>query len=65
MIRAFPFEHDVPEEFHKELKKSTNWEAPLSTAVGTCSDPNMSLYGIAKQQSEEQEPNSGIYAALS
>lgn len=25
-IRAFPFEHDVPEDFHQELKAAVNWE---------------------------------------
>lgn len=64
MVRAFPFEHDVPEEFHEELKKAANWDVPSVNKNWYLlqSKANMSLYIIAKQQSEE--PKGRIYPAL-
>lgn len=55
MIRAFPFEHDIPEEFHEELKKAANWDIP---SVNTSwqllrSKGDVALYSIAKQSSEQ------------
>eukprot|EP00066_Takifugu_rubripes_P011021 XP_003979362.2 PREDICTED: plancitoxin-1-like [Takifugu rubripes] len=50
-IRAFPFEHDIPEQFHDELKKAANWDfLPVNTAFQTLqSKAKMDFFSIAKQ----------------
>lgn len=63
MIRAFPFEHDIPEESHEELK-SDNWDVPLVDNSWHLlrSKANMALSSIAMQQTEG--PKGWIYATF-
>lgn len=50
-ISAFPFEHDIPEQFHNELKKAANWEVlPVTISHQDLqSQGNMAFISIAKQ----------------
>ncbi|XP_026209563.1 plancitoxin-1-like [Anabas testudineus] len=55
-IRAFPFEHDVPEDFHKELQDTVKWEPsppsppspPPPVLKPLTSDGGQTFYSIAK-----------------
>lgn len=56
-IHAFPFEHDLPEGFHQELKDAVNWkelDPPDNFQRLTTSGSNL-FYSIAKQVSEDGE----------
>ncbi len=57
-IGAFPFEHDVPADFHQELKDAVNWvQRPPSNNFQplTSTDPSgaYTFYSIAKQESTQ------------
>lgn len=52
-INAFPFEHDLPEDFHQELKDAVNWkklDAPNNFQRLTTSGNNP-FHSVAKQTS--------------
>lgn len=56
-ISAFPFEADLPEDFHQELKDAVNWkehDAPNNFQPLSTSDNNK-FYSIAKQMSTAQK----------
>lgn len=54
-IRAFPFEHDIPEEFHEELRRAANWDTltVVNTFQPLRSKASTAFYSIAKQASEQ------------
>ncbi|TWW66548.1 Plancitoxin-1 [Takifugu flavidus] len=64
-IRAFPFEHDIPEQFHDELKKAANWDfLPVNSAVQRLqSKAKMAFFSIAKQTSE-QPKDGDLYVTI-
>uniref|UniRef100_A0A3Q0SZQ9 Deoxyribonuclease-2-alpha n=1 Tax=Amphilophus citrinellus TaxID=61819 RepID=A0A3Q0SZQ9_AMPCI len=49
---TFPFDHDIPEDFHRELKDATKWvqTAPVSTFQMLTSRRRQNFYSISKQQ---------------
>lgn len=54
-IRAFPFEHDLPQDFHEELRKAANWvtlDPPNNFQTLTTNGDNI-FKSIAKQISEQ------------
>uniref|UniRef100_A0A3Q2UYV1 Deoxyribonuclease-2-alpha n=1 Tax=Haplochromis burtoni TaxID=8153 RepID=A0A3Q2UYV1_HAPBU len=63
-IRAFPFEHDIPDDFHQELIDATKRvEVPPSSDYQTLrSRGGLSFYSIAKQQL--QEPDGDLYHTI-
>ncbi|XP_035995792.1 deoxyribonuclease-2-beta isoform X1 [Fundulus heteroclitus] len=60
-IRAFPFEHYVPENFHQELQQVVKWteEAPPASSVvnvaSLTSRGNKAFKSFAKKTSEEED----------
>uniref|UniRef100_UPI0037E8E533 deoxyribonuclease-2-beta-like n=1 Tax=Semicossyphus pulcher TaxID=241346 RepID=UPI0037E8E533 len=55
-IGAFPFEHDIPLDFHQELRDAVNWvksPPPNNLRKLISTDVNQPFYSIAKQQSEQ------------
>ncbi|XP_034534244.1 plancitoxin-1-like [Notolabrus celidotus] len=55
-IGAFPFEHDIPLDFHQELRDAVNWVQPpplntFSELIST--DSTQKFYSISKQQFEQ------------
>ncbi|XP_038590334.1 plancitoxin-1-like [Micropterus salmoides] len=59
-IRAFPFEHDVPDSFHQELKDAVNWGwtpsvPPLRDFQSLTSSGDQSFRSFSKQQPDEEE----------
>ncbi|XP_063055028.1 deoxyribonuclease-2-alpha-like [Engraulis encrasicolus] len=66
-IRAFPFEHDIPEEFHQELKDAVNWEvktAPNNFVVMT-SDGGRNFHAAAKSRFDGDTAKDGdLYVAI-
>ncbi|KAM4528204.1 plancitoxin-1-like [Odontesthes bonariensis] len=56
-IRAYPFEHDIPDNFHQELKDAVEWatEAPPTTFPKLTSKGKQDFKIIAKQNSYEQK----------
>lgn len=54
-IRAFPFEHDIPLDFHQELRKAVNWDElqPPNNPQLLRSNGGNDFYSIAKQKSEQ------------
>lgn len=56
-IRAFPFEHDIPEEFHEALKRAANWDKLNgdNTFQRLQSKSNMAFHSIAKQLPEQPD----------
>uniref|UniRef100_A0A3P8P7D6 Deoxyribonuclease-2-alpha n=1 Tax=Astatotilapia calliptera TaxID=8154 RepID=A0A3P8P7D6_ASTCA len=53
-IGAFPFDYDIPNDFHQELIKATKWVQvnPPRTLQMLTSKEHQNFYSIAKQQSE-------------
>ncbi|KAM9338350.1 plancitoxin-1-like [Symphorus nematophorus] len=51
-IRAFPFEHDLPGDFHQELRDAVNWKfiPPPNNFQLLTSNSNNLFYSIAKQK---------------
>lgn len=51
-IGAFPFDHDIPEDFHRELKDATKWvqTAPSTTFQTLTSRGHQNFHSISKQQ---------------
>lgn len=59
-IRAFPFEHDIPDSFHQELQDAANWvqsDTPLNrpTFQELKSSGHQIFRSFAKRQSEKPE----------
>ncbi|XP_049460227.1 plancitoxin-1-like [Epinephelus fuscoguttatus] len=56
-IRAFPFEHDIPGDFHKELRDAANRDKlpPLNKFQTLRSYGGHDFYSIAKQRNKQPE----------
>ncbi|KAL2084305.1 hypothetical protein ACEWY4_019823 [Coilia grayii] len=66
-IRAFPFEHDIPEDFHQELKDAVNWEVqtPPNNWVPMMSKGGQDFRSIAKVELEADDAQGGdLYVAI-
>ncbi|XP_041666085.1 deoxyribonuclease-2-alpha-like [Cheilinus undulatus] len=65
-IRAYPFEHDLPADFHQELRDAVNWVSAqpsnnFMTLMST--DPFQRFSSIAKRTSE-QPKDGDLYVTL-
>ncbi|XP_072227614.1 deoxyribonuclease-2-beta-like [Leuresthes tenuis] len=56
-IRAFPFEHDIPNDFHQELKDAAEWKeiTPPTTFPTLTSKGNQAFKVFSKQVSSDLE----------
>lgn len=61
-IRAFPFEHDIPEDFHQELKDAAKRAEipPSSDFQQLTSSRGQHFHSIAKQQSQQTKGETSV-----
>ncbi|XP_067431318.1 deoxyribonuclease-2-alpha-like [Thunnus thynnus] len=54
-IGAFPFQYDIPEDFHQELKDAVNWiqRPPLDNFLTLTSNGGQPFNAVAKKKAEE------------
>ncbi|KAK2818498.1 hypothetical protein Q5P01_024059 [Channa striata] len=64
-IRAFPFEHDIPLDFHQELRDVQNWVHPVPSDSFQSLTSNLSLplHSIAKKRPEDDD-GGDLYVTL-
>lgn len=61
-ISAYPFDHDVPANFHRQLIEAVDWKKlhPVSSFQQLTTAGNNQFHAVAKQQSQQQKGEMSI-----